>query len=118
MLGRQDEHHLVAILVDCQHILSLLEENMKKLLPLASLLVLASLVLAACGGGTEAPAMTEAPAATEAPAGTEAPAATEAPAGGDLLADIMERGFYGSELRTPVLPQYRREPPGRYKVPL
>lgn len=79
---------------------------MKKLLTLVSLLALASLMLVACGGAndaddaaaTKAPVATEAAAdATEAPAATDAPAAaTEAPAaseGGDLLADILERGY-------------------------
>ncbi len=37
--------------INCHHILCLLEEIMKKLLSLASVLVLASLVLTACGGG-------------------------------------------------------------------
>jgi polar amino acid transport system substrate-binding protein len=62
----------------------LLEEQMKKLFTLASLLVLASLMLAACGGtpATEAPVMTEAPVV-----------ATEAPAATDLLGTIMERGY-------------------------
>jgi multiple sugar transport system substrate-binding protein len=59
-----------------------LEEKMKKIFLVFSVLVIAGMALAACQSATPTSAPTEAPVVTEAPSATEAPAATatEAPA--------------------------------------